>query len=378
MAAANLAPSADLASAVAAPALAGVGVHVTEDAFGKADGVAVQRYTLANGKVSVQVITLGAIISAIRVPDRQGKQADIVMGFDDPQGYLGKDNPYFGATVGRVANRIANASFSLDGSVFKLHANAPNSVTLHGGLRGWDKAVWDASRFADGVTFSLLSPDGDEGFPGAVLAQVTYRLTADSRLLVHYQAVATKPTPVNIVNHSYFNLAGHGAGPEEVYRTRLGVNADRYTVLDQFQTPTGGVADVDGTPYDMRTHPLLGDVLAKADVDYNFVISRGSEQPGQMAFAAGAYHEASGRTLEVYTDQPGVQVYTSNGLPEASKAAVVGKGGAKYLKHGAFCLETQNFPDAIHHVGRFPDSVLRPGSLYQHNMVLKFGVRSAQ
>lgn len=365
----------DIASVITTPALAGVGVHVTEDAFGKVGEQPVQRYTLANGKVSVQVITLGAIISAIHVPDQNGEQQDIVMGFDDPQGYLGKDNPYFGATVGRVANRIANASFSLDGKDYKLRANAPNDVTLHGGIRGWDKAVWNASRFADGVTFSLLSPDGDEGFPGAVLAQVTYRLTADSRLLVNFQAVTTKPTPINIVNHSYFNLAGHDAGPEEVYRTRLGVNADRYTVLDQFQTPTGSLADVEGTPYDMRAHPLLGDVLAKADVDYNFVITRGAELPRQLVYAAGAFHEASGRTLEVYTDQPGVQVYTSNGLPEASKKPVVGKGGAKYQKHGAFCLETQNFPDAIHHVGRFPDTVLRPGSVYQHNMVLKFGTR---
>ncbi|KAE8741541.1 hypothetical protein FOCC_FOCC012925 [Frankliniella occidentalis] len=322
----------------------GVGVHVTEDVFGRMGSVPIQRFTLGNAKVTVQVISLGAIITAIRMPDKDGKEEDVVLGYDSPDdmslGYLSADNPYFGATVGRVANRIANASFTLDGKEYKLHANAGQN-TLHGGLRGWDKAVWNASRHVDGVTFSLLSPDGDEGFPGAVLAQVTYRLTVDSRLMISMQAIATKPTPVNI-----------GAGPQEVYKTRLAVNGDRYTVLDQFQIPTGrAFAHVEGTPLDFRTPRLLGDVLPNA------------------------VHEPSGRTLELYTDQPGIQVYTSNGLPDASQGPMIGKAGAKYIKHGAFCLETQNFPDAIHNERRFPNSVLRPGSLYKHNMVFKFGVR---
>ncbi|XP_026281540.1 galactose mutarotase isoform X2 [Frankliniella occidentalis] len=366
----------------------GVGVHVTEDVFGRMGSVPIQRFTLGNAKVTVQVISLGAIITAIRMPDKDGKEEDVVLGYDSPDGYLSADNPYFGATVGRVANRIANASFTLDGKEYKLHANAGQN-TLHGGLRGWDKAVWNASRHVDGVTFSLLSPDGDEGFPGAVLAQVTYRLTVDSRLMISMQAIATKPTPVNIVNHAYFNLAGHGAGPQEVYKTRLAVNGDRYTVLDQFQIPTGAFAHVEGTPLDFRTPRLLGDVLPKFDVDHNFVITRGLERPAEMVYVAGAVHEPSGRTLELYTDQPGIQVYTSNGLPDASQGPMIGKAGAKYIKHGAFCLETQNFPDAIHNdrrpshellfyptqERRFPNSVLRPGSLYKHNMVFKFGVR---
>ncbi|KAK3920887.1 Galactose mutarotase [Frankliniella fusca] len=202
-------------------------------------------------------------------------------------GYLSAENPYFGATVGRVANRIANASFMLDGKEYKLHANEGNNTTLHGGLRGWDKYVWNASRHVDGVTFSLLSPDGDEGFPGAVLAQVTYRLTVDSRLIINMQAIATKPTPVNMVNHAYFNLAGHGAGPQEVYRTRLAVNADRYTELDHSQIPTGAFAHVGGTPLDFRTPRLLGDVLPSSEVDHNYVITRGLERPAEMVYAAG-------------------------------------------------------------------------------------------
>lgn len=353
----------------------GVGVHVAEDVFGKVGDEAVRRFTLTNSKMTVQVVALGAIITSIRVPDKLGKDEDVVLGYDDPQGYLSKDNPYFGAIVGRVANRIANASFTLDGKEYKLNANAGNNTTLHGGIKGWDKAIWNASKHVDGVTFSLVSPDGDEGFPGAVLAQVTYRLTVDSRLKVSMQAVATLPTPINMVNHAYFNLAGHNAGAEGVYQTRLALSADRYTELDRSLVPTGAFVHVEGTPLDLRTPRLLRDVLAKVDLDLNYIVTRGLERPRDMVYVAGAFHEPSGRALEVYSDQPGVQVYTSNGLPAADKPAMPGKQGAKYSKHGAFCLETQNFPDAIHNERRFPNSVLRPGSLYTHNMVLKFSAR---
>lgn len=349
-------------------------VTVTEDVFGRVGDAAVPRFTLSNGKVTVQVVGVGAAISAVRVPDRDGREEDVVLGFDSPQGYLSGDNPHFGATVGRVANRLANAAFTLDSKEYRLYANEGKN-TLHGGLRGWHQALWSASPHPDGVTFTLHSPDGDEGFPGAVTAQVTYRLTPDSRLLINIQAIASKPTPVSMLNHAYFNLGGHASGAEGVYRTRVVLNADRYTQTDAASIPTGAMPPVEGTAMDLRTPRLLGEVLQAQDFDTNFVVTRGYEQPGDLIYVAGAVHEPSGRTLEVYSDQPGLHFYSCGKMPDSSQEPLLGKHGAAYRRHGGFTLEPQYFPNAVHNVKRFPRIVLRPGSLYTYNMVYKFGVR---
>ncbi|KAK3925720.1 Galactose mutarotase [Frankliniella fusca] len=372
-------------------ALPGGGVTVTEDVFGHVGDAPVQRFTLSNGRVTAQVISVGAALLGVRAPDRDGHEEDIVLGFDSPQGYLSPQNPNFGGTVGRVANRLANASFTLDSKEYKLYPNEGRN-TLHGGLRGWDLALWHGSRHPDGVTFTLQSPDGDEGFPGAVTAQVTYRLSEDSRLHINMQAMSSKPTPVSMLNHAYFNLGGHkvkpskvlgcdlnlltslapqGSGAQEVHRTRLTLNADRYIDVDDGLVATGAMPSVEGTAMDLRSPRLLGDVLRDTDFDRSFVVTRGVEQRSEeLTYMAGAIHEPSGRTLEVYSDQPSLHVYTCGKLPN-----MAGKHGAAYGRHGGFTLEPQYFPNAVHNVRRFPKIILRPGSLYRHTMIYKFGVR---
>ncbi|XP_026284284.1 galactose mutarotase-like [Frankliniella occidentalis] len=349
--------------------LPGNGVTVTEDAFGHVGDTPVQRFTLSNGRVTAQVISVGAALQSVRTPDRNGNLADVVLGFDTPYGYLSPQNPNFGGTVGRVANRLANASFTLDSKEYTLYPNEGRN-TLHGGLKGWDLAVWHGSRHPDGVTFTLQSPDGDEGFPGAVTAQVTYRLTEDSRLHINMQAMSSKPTPVAMLNHAYFNLGGHGSGAQEVYKTRLTLNSDRYIAVDDGLVATGEMPHVEGTPMDLRSPRLLGDVLQNTDFDRSFVVTRGVERPDDLVYSAGAIHEPSGRTLEVYSDQPSLHLYTCGKLPDTS-----GKQGATYGRHGGFTLEPQYFPNAVHNVRRFPKIILRPGSVYRYNMIYKFGVR---
>ncbi|XP_034246628.1 aldose 1-epimerase-like [Thrips palmi] len=355
--------------------LPGSGVVVSEDVCGYVGDTAVQRFTVSNGRVTAQLISVGAAIQAVRVPDRDGREEDVVLGFSTPHEYLSSKNQNFGGTVGRVANRLANASFTLDSNEYRLYANEGNN-TLHGGLRGWDRALWRGCRQPDGVTFTLQSPDGDEGFPGAVTAQVTYRLTEDSQLVINMQAVSDKPTPVSMLNHAYFNLGGHQSGAQEVYKTRLFLNADRFIEVDQALVATGEMPPVEGTANDLRSPRLLGEVLQSTDFDRSFVVTKGGERPNEMIFAASAVHEPSGRTLEVYSDQPSLHLYTCGKFPESgSNAPLIGKHGASYQRHGGFTLEPQYFPNAIHNVQRFPKIVLRPGSVYRYNMVYKFGIR---
>lgn len=333
--------------------------------------------------VSVEVITYGATITSIKMPDKNGHVDDIVMGFNNLKGYQDPLNPYFGATVGRVANRIGNATITINKETYQLSQNL-GAHMLHGGFRGFDKMVWDYI-ILDGkkVVMTYLSKDKEEGFPGDVLVSVSYELTEKNELLVEFKATSTKPTFVNLTNHSYFNLAGHNKGAEELYKHVVSINADQITDVDKDSIPTGKLLSVTGNIFDLRIPKVLGDVIHKIPnydgYDHNFCIT-GSEN-GHENFVAQVIHPGTGRVLEVYSNQPGVQFYTSNSIPENPKdyqgdikklPVLNGKDGP-YYKHGALCLETQNWPDAINHPG-FPKAVLNPGESYLHTVRYRFAV----
>jgi aldose 1-epimerase len=337
--------------------------------FGKTtDGTSVELYTLTNGRVTAKIMTYGAIVTELLVPDRDGKPADVVLGFDSLADYLAR-NPHFGATTGRVANRIAKARFTLDGQDYQLAANnGPNS--LHGGRKGFDKVVWKAEDVSGAagpaVRFTYRSPDGEEGFPGNLSASVTYTVTPDDALRIDYTATTDRATPVNLTNHSYFNLAGAASGP--ILGHELMLAADQYTPSDDQLIPTGEIKPVRGTPLDFTTPTTIGARIDRipgelGGYDHNYVIRPDTHSP---AFAARVRDPGSGRILEMFTTEPGVQLYTSNSL-----GTLKGKGGVVYKKHQGFCLEAQHFPDAVHHPN-FPSIILRPGSTYTQTTIYKF------
>jgi aldose 1-epimerase len=306
------------------------------------------------------------------VPDRDGKTADVVLGFDDLKGYLA-GHPYFGATVGRVANRVAGGKFSLGGKDYTLAVNnGPNS--LHGGTKGFDKVVWAAKPIErpDGpaVEFSYTSRDGEEGYPGTLAVVVTYTLTDDNALKIEYKATTDKPTPVNLTNHSYFNLAGPASGT--ILGHELMLAADKYTPGDATMIPTGEIAPVTGTPLDFTAMTPIGARISQipgepGGYDHNFVIKADGKSP---ALAARVHEPKTGRVMEVFTTEPGVQLYTSNFLDGTLK----GKGGVVYKKNQAFCLETQHYPDSVHHAN-FPSTILEPGKTYTQTTIYKFSAK---
>jgi aldose 1-epimerase len=334
---------------------------VAKSVFGKTgDGAEVDLYTLTNKNGVVAKITnYGAILTELHVPDRNGKLGNVVFGFDNLEGYL-KGHPYFGSTVGRVANRIAKGKFTLEGKEYTLAVNnGPNS--LHGGLKGFDKAVWKASLVKSGdgpsVKFTHHSPDMDEGYPGAVDVTVVYTLTNKNSVRIEYSATTTKPTPINLTNHSYFNLRGSG----DVLGYEMQINADNYTPVDDTLIPTGVIAPVKGTPLDFTFPHPIGEHMKELGgepngYDHNFVINGGGKA---LTFTARCHDPISGRTVEMQTTEPGVQFYTGNFLD----GTLTGVGGFNYQIHDAFCLEAQHYPDSINHAN-FPSSVLRPGQHY--------------
>lgn len=346
---------------------------VTRQPFGHtADGAAVDLFTLTNGNgMVVKAMTYGGIITAIHVPDRRGVSADVVLGFATLDPYLGR-HPYFGAIVGRYGNRIGNARFSLDGQTYQLAANN-GANHLHGGVRGFDKYVWEARVLPDarGVELSRTSPDGEEGYPGTLTARVRYTLTDANALVIDYEATADKATPVNLTQHTYYNLAGAGTG--DILGHEVTLYADRFTPIDAGLIPTGELRAVDGTPFDFRTATAVGSRIDGADdqlenglgYDHNFVLTRKGDglQP-----AARVVDQASGRLLEVSTTEPGVQFYSGNFLD----GTLTGKGGAVYQRRSGLCLETQHFPDSPNQP-QFPSTILRPGATYRSQTVLRFG-----
>ena len=348
---------------------------VTKSSFGAlSDGTPVDLFTLHNKTgIEARIITYGGIIVSLETPDRDGKLGDIVLGFDNLDGYV-HDSPYFGATVGRYANRIAKGRFTLDGRTYQLPINNPPN-TLHGGDRGFDKAVWDAIPFehGDGVglVLSHVSPDGDQGYPGTVHAEVTYTLTDNDELSIAYRATTDKATPINLSQHTYFNLTG--GAERDVLDHVLTLNADRYTPVDSTLIPTGELPSVAGTPFDFRLPTAIGARIAANDeqlrrargYDHNFVLNQAASG---LTHAAHVFEPTTGRTLDVYTSEPGVQFYTGNFLD----GSVRGKQGRAYGFRYGFCLETQHFPDSPNEPG-FPSTILRPGAEFLSRTVFAFG-----
>jgi aldose 1-epimerase len=345
------------------------------------DGKPVTLTTMTSSHgVTVKFMSYGGIITEILAPDRNGRQADIVLGFATLREYETKSAEgglYFGALIGRYANRIAGGRFSLDGHEYKLAINNPPNA-LHGGLKGFDKQVWTmepltTSGNSVSAVLRLTSPDGDQGYPGTLRVAVTYTLADDNTFRIHYQATTNKDTVLNLTNHSYFNLAGAGS-PNGVYGQILTVNADQYTPTDKTSIPLGQNAPVGDTPFDFRQPTPIGARIRADDqqllwaqgYDHNWVLNK----PGDAAtpqMAARAYDPASGRTLECLTTEPGVQIYTSNFL----KGAYAGHGGI-YRQTDAFTLETQHFPDSPNHPA-FPTTELRPGQQFDSTTIFRFG-----
>jgi len=333
----------------------------------------VDLYTLSNRNGMQAAITnYGGIVVSLTARDRKGAWGDVVLGFDSLNGYL-KEHPYFGAIVGRYGNRIRRGHFVLDGKPYQLATNnAPNH--LHGGVQGFDKVVWKATPQApNGLKLEFTSPDGDQGYPGALRVQVVYTLTDDDELRIDYRATTSKPTIINLTNHSYFNLAGQGNG--DVLNHRLKIAARRFAPVDATLIPTGELRAVKGTPFDFGSAHAIGERIGQADeqlkfgkgYDHNFVLDGGG---GKLALAAEVYEPESGRVMKVLTTEPGVQLYTGNFLDGSLK----GKQGKVYRQRYGFCLETQHFPDSPNRP-TFPSVVLRPGETFESTTVYGFSVR---
>jgi aldose 1-epimerase len=349
---------------------------VTRSAFGTTpDGKAVELFTLTNGNgIEVRAISYGAIITALRTPDRDGALADIVLGFDSLDPYVA-GAPYFGSIVGRYGNRIGQARFTLDGQTYTLAAN-DGDHHLHGGNRGFDKVVWSGEEFQNddgvGVVFTYRSPDGEEGYPGNLDVEVTYTLTAANELVVDYRATTDRPTPVNLTQHSYFNLAGAGSG--DILGHELMIPASAFTPVDSGLITTGEVRSVEGTPFDFRTPTAIGARIDAEDeqirygrgYDHNWVLDRSGTA---VALAARVTEPTTGRTLEIRTTEPGIQFYSGNFLD----GTITGKGGHVYQHRSGFCLETQHYPDSPNKPS-FPSTILRPGEEYRSRTVMAFGV----
>ncbi len=346
---------------------------VTRAPFGKTpDGKAVTLYTLTNAQgLRAEIIEYGAIVVSLETPDRNGQLRDIALGFDDLESYV-KRNPLFGAVVGRYANRIANARFQLDGAEHRITANNGKNHIHGGGNQRFDKVVWKGSPFQSdtevGVRLTHFSPDGEEGFPGNLNCTVTYSLTNDNELKVRYTATTDKPTIINLTNHSYFNLAGAGHG--NVLGHEIQINAPWYTPAGAGLIPTGEIHRVEGTPLDFTKPRAIGARIAELTetqgYDHNYVLDGAY---GSSVLAARVYEPSTGRVMEVFTTEPGVQLYTSNGMQN-----VKGKDGKLYDRYFGFCLETQHFPDSPNKP-HFPSTVLRPDRKYESETIFKFSTR---
>lgn len=337
----------------------------------------IKLYTLKNDSGMIAKVTnYGAIITSIVVPDRDGKSADVVLGYNSVEGYINAvDRPYFGAVVGRYGNRIAKGSFTLDGVAYTLPVNNGEN-SLHGGIIGFDKVVWTVqSADQNAITLTYLAKDMEEGYPGNLNVTVTYTLNEDNELIVDYSATTDKSTPVNITQHTYFNLKGEGEG--EILEHELKLNAKRFTPVDKTLIPTGETPSVVGTPFDFTESKAIGKDISDDNeqltfgggYDHNWVLHKDGEAD-ELTLAAEVYEPSSGRTLTVSTTEPGVQFYCGNFLD----GRLTGKSGKKYAHRGGFCLETQHFPDSPNQPN-FPSTILQPGETYQTRTVFKFSTK---
>ncbi|KAL7139513.1 hypothetical protein ABFS83_09G057300 [Erythranthe nasuta] len=327
-------------------------------------------FELNNGTIQIKLSNFGCTITSLLVPDKHGKLADVVLGFDTLDPYLKGDAPYFGCVVGRVANRVKDGKFSLDGLNYSLPINNPPN-SLHGGHKGFDKVIWEVAEYNQGdnpsITFKYHSRDGEEGYPGLVSFTATYALTSKTTLTLEMEGVPeNKPTPINLAQHTYWNLSGHNSG--SILDHTIQISANHITPVDQNSIPTGEITPVKGTPFDFTTESKIGSRIHEIGIgyDHNYVLDCGDEKSNGLKHAARLKDPISKRVLDLWTNAPGVQFYTANYVN-----GVVGKGGAVYEKHGAACLETQGFPNAINQPN-FPSVVVRPGEKYKHSMLFEF------
>jgi aldose 1-epimerase len=352
--------------------------NISKQPFGKTpDGQAADLYTLRNAKgAEATIMTYGGIVQSLKMPDKNGNLGDIVLGYDDLDGYV-KNNPYFGALIGRYGNRIGGAKFTLEGKTYTLAANnGPNS--LHGGLKGFDKVVWRAVKADVGpkgprLELSYLSNDGEEGFPGNLLVTATYTLTDDNELRLDFTAKTDKPTVCNLTHHSYFNLRGQGNG--DILSHEVFIKSDKTTTVDKELITTGELAPVDGTPFDFRKPTAIGARIDDPDpqlqfgpgYDHNWVINK---PLGKLGLMARVYEPTSGRVMEVLSTEPGLQFYAGNFLDGTIK----GKGGKVYQRRTGFCLEPQHYPDSPNKP-QFPTTELKPGKTYKNTIIYRFSVK---
>lgn len=347
---------------------------LTHKPYGKTrDGAPVEIYTLSNAHgMRAEIVTYGGAVMRLTAPDRAGKFDDVVLGMDDLQGYESEPN-YFGALIGRYGNRIGRAMFTLEGKTYHLPKNDGDN-TLHGGTRGFDKRVWTAKEAGGGLELTYVSDDGEEGFPGKLTAKVVYTVTDNNELKIDYSATTDKPTVVNLTNHSYFNLSGVGAA-SSVLQHEVTILADRFNPVDAGLIPTGELRPVKGTPFDFTKSTAIGARIEEKDqqlqfghgYDHNWVLN----QAGPSLHKAAEVHEPkTGRVMEVWTTEPGLQFYSSNFL----NGSVKGKGGVAYPYRGAFCMETQHFPDSPNKP-QFPSTELKPGQTYHTTTVYRFSAR---
>jgi len=346
--------------------------RVSKQSAGTADGKPVDMYTLQDGQITVRILTYGGIVQSLETPDKNGKTANIVLGFDTLDGYVKSGNkPYMGAIIGRYANRIAGGTFQLNGQTYHIPKNDGDNA-LHGGVNGFNKKVWMGKELNDGVELTYVSKDGEEGFPGTLTTTVRYTLHGNE-LRIEYTATTDADTVLNLTNHSYFNLKGQGEG--DILGHEMKIYAHRYTPVDKNLIPTGELAPVAGTPFDFLTSTPIGKRIN--DDNEQLKLARGYDQNWaldsegkKVALAAEAYEPTTGRVLEVLTDQPGMQFYTGNFLD----GSVTGTGGKVYKQRYAFCLETQHFPDSPNHP-KFPTTKLKPGQTFKSTTIYRFSAR---
>lgn len=342
---------------------------VENQVIGKVDGKDVNLYTITNKNgMSVRIMNYGGYVMNVMVPDKNGEMGDVVLGYDSLPGYLQAGNPFMGCLVGRYANRIANGKFSLDGKEYTLAKNN-NGNSLHGGLKGFDKQVWDVAPSTSDSTLKLsyTSKDLEEGYPGTVNVEVVYTLTSDNSLKIDYKATTDKATPINLTNHTYFNLSG--GKDSTILDHELQLNAKQYTAVNDKLIPTGKNPEVAGTPMDFNTAKKIGKDIGKVPggYDHNWVLNK---ENGKLDLIGHAFHAASGRYMEIFTTQPGVQFYTGNFL----KGDLIGKNGKPHVKNAGFCLETQHFPDSPNQP-TFPSTILKPGETYAQTTIYKFSTK---
>lgn len=335
--------------------------------IGLLDNVEVKEYVLTNTNgMQAIILNYGGIIKSLLVPDKNGQLHDVVLGYDSLGQYIRSENPYMGAIIGRYANRIANGIFLLDGMTYTLEAN-DNGNSLHGGIKGFDKVIWNAEREGKSLSLKYVSIDGEGGYPGNLTVEVIYELTDDNELKISYSATTDKRTPVNLTNHSYFNLSG--GNEETILDHVLFIDADKYTPVNEALIPTGEIANTAGTPFDFTTAKTIGLQINQVTggYDHNFILNKNSDS---ISLAASLYHEKSGRLMEMFTTEPAVQFY-SGGFLDGS---LIGKNGSTYNKFAGLCLEAQHYPDSPNRP-EFPDTILEPGEKYSQTTIYKFSIK---